>query len=268
MEAAHWLGDRAAAWHAAQHATGAQHAQHVQQHACPSAAHHPTRHLILCCRRGQAPNKTALVQICYVSSTPLLQKQQGQQQGDAPGSEGPALDVAALVASGGACCTCLLLHVWHTGVSDSLRRLLADERITKAGVNIGGDAAKLELDYGVQVKGGEGGVGGVMGNAGVLGWAWDRAHVAGCDVLWDCVREGGGVGDGLAAPYTTGTVEVPAGAGLGAVGRCHGGGCVGLLYTWHMTCSQGLPVLLTLMPLCPPYRWSPPRTWGSWPTGA
>jgi hypothetical protein len=104
-----------------------------------------------CCRRGQAPNKTALVQICYFSS-PAPQQQ--QQPAGAAGSEPPALDVPALVASGGACCTCLLLHVWHSGISDSLRRLLADERITKVGVHIGGDAAKLELDYQLQVGGG------------------------------------------------------------------------------------------------------------------
>ena len=63
----------------------------------------------------------------------------------------------ALAASGGACCTCLLLHVWHSGVTPHLRALLAEERTTKVGVNIGGDVGKLDLDYKMQV--GCGGVG-------------------------------------------------------------------------------------------------------------
>jgi hypothetical protein len=71
----------------------------------------------------------------------------------ADGKHCPAVDVRALVASGGAACTCLLLHVWHSGVTPHLRALLAEEHTCKVGVNIGGDVGKLHLDFQMQARG-------------------------------------------------------------------------------------------------------------------
>ena len=45
-------------------------------------------------------------------------------------------------------CTCLLLHVAHAGMTPALKALLEEPSLLKAGVNITGDATKLQADFG------------------------------------------------------------------------------------------------------------------------
>ncbi|KAG2497293.1 hypothetical protein HYH03_004876 [Edaphochlamys debaryana] len=81
-------------------------------------------------------NRIALVQLCYLKRT-----------GPAPGAA-----VEPDTREGAHTCT-LLLHVFHAGFTQRLRRLLEAEVPRKVGVNISGDARKLKADYGVEMRG-------------------------------------------------------------------------------------------------------------------
>lgn len=60
----------------------------------------------------------------------------------------PRIDV-----SYGTDCTCLLLHVHHSGIPLVLRKLLESSSIRKVGLNITGDAHKLKTDFGIELGG-------------------------------------------------------------------------------------------------------------------
>ncbi|KAL0047414.1 hypothetical protein WJX82_002778 [Trebouxia sp. C0006] len=72
-------------------------------------------------KAGQAPRKTALLQLCS-------RRQHGQYQ-------------------------CLLLHIAHSGLTPALVQILESEEMKKIGVGISGDAHKLHRDFGVQCVG-------------------------------------------------------------------------------------------------------------------
>ncbi|GMH35976.1 hypothetical protein BSKO_03844 [Bryopsis sp. KO-2023] len=74
--------------------------------------------------KGKPQRKTALVQLCY-----------------SMGKEGESKY------------HCVLVHVFHCGVPEGLKILLANPDIKKVGVNVFGDARKLEHDYGLEVEG-------------------------------------------------------------------------------------------------------------------
>jgi hypothetical protein len=61
--------------------------------------------------KGQAPRKAALLQLCTVNNN------------------------------------CYLLHIYHSGITPSLREILENSQIHKVGVNIRGDMRKLLMDY-------------------------------------------------------------------------------------------------------------------------
>lgn len=75
---------------------------------------------------GHPGNPTALVQLCYPTMPDLAHDSD---------------------LSGGRGCCSALLHVMHTGLTPSLKKLLTSEVPGKVGVNISGDAQKLRRDF-------------------------------------------------------------------------------------------------------------------------
>ncbi|KAL3567727.1 hypothetical protein D5086_030378 [Populus alba] len=47
---------------------------------------------------------------------------------------------------------CHVMHIFHSGITQSLQFLLEDSKIVKVGIGIGGDCAKVFRDYNVSVK--------------------------------------------------------------------------------------------------------------------
>jgi len=66
----------------------------------------------------------------------------------APLPSAPTIDI-----SHGTDCTCLLLHIHHSGIPSILRKLLESSSICKAGLNISGDSQKLKTDFGIELGG-------------------------------------------------------------------------------------------------------------------
>ena len=60
----------------------------------------------------------------------------------------PSIDLAS-----GRDCTCVLLHIHHSGIPAVLRRLLESDSLHKVGLNITGDAHKLKADFGLTLGG-------------------------------------------------------------------------------------------------------------------
>lgn len=47
---------------------------------------------------------------------------------------------------------CHVMHIFHSGITQSLQFLLEDSKLVKVGIGIGGDCAKVFRDYNVSVK--------------------------------------------------------------------------------------------------------------------
>ena len=62
--------------------------------------------------------------------------------------EAPSIDLLL-----GSDCTCLLLHIHHSGIPPVLKKLLESGSVRKAGLNITGDAHKLRTDFGLELGG-------------------------------------------------------------------------------------------------------------------
>jgi len=90
-------------------------------------------------QRGVPPRPAALLQLCFAQADPPA------------GSE--ASIAKSVSRQGGTDLTCLLLHIKHSGLPPSLRRVLAEETIRLTGIGARGDAHKLQTDCGVESHG-------------------------------------------------------------------------------------------------------------------
>mmetsp|Transcript_13617 Transcript_13617/g.32227 ORF Transcript_13617/g.32227 Transcript_13617/m.32227 type:complete len:539 (-) Transcript_13617:51-1667(-) len=89
--------------------------------------------------RGRPPRPAALVQLCFAKSEP---------------TEDLAAEFALSEAQrGGRGLVCLLLHIIHSGVTPTLRHILASESVQLTGIGSLGDAQKLEVDYSIEARG-------------------------------------------------------------------------------------------------------------------
>ncbi len=107
-------------------------------------------------KKGANQGKAALLQLCccldggfspgsqpwsYIDTDGF--KALGAVRGDSlGGGEGSAREYV-----------CFLFHIHHSGVTESLKEILTDASVRKFGVNIAGDAKKMERDFGFQMHG-------------------------------------------------------------------------------------------------------------------